>query len=75
MHLPKFEYLVAGNISEACSLLSKCRNEASIIAGGTDLLVKMKFRQRVPHYLVSIKNIPDLCYIRDDDGKGGRIGY
>ena len=64
MHLPKFEYLAPKSIEEACSLLSKHKGDARIIAGGTDLLVKMKTRRSIPSYLISIKNIPDPRRVR-----------
>lgn len=74
MRLPKFEYFVPTTIEDACSLLSKYKGEARILAGGTDLLVKMKNRMMLPSYLISIKNIPDLDYVRYDEKEGLRIG-
>jgi carbon-monoxide dehydrogenase medium subunit len=74
MHLPKFDYFAPKAIEEVCSLLSKHRGEARVIAGGTDLLAKMKNRRLLPAYLISLKNIPDLDYIRDDGEGVLRIG-
>lgn len=74
MRLPKFEYFAPTTIKDACSLLSKYEGEACVLAGGTDLLVKMKNRKMLPSYLISIKNIPDLGYIRYDEKEGLRIG-
>jgi CO/xanthine dehydrogenase FAD-binding subunit len=74
MHLPKFDYFAPRTIEEACSLLSKYREEARVIAGGTDLLAKMKNRRLLPSYLISLKHIPDLDYIRYDEKRGLRIG-
>jgi carbon-monoxide dehydrogenase medium subunit len=74
MHLPKFDYFAPKTIEEACSLLSNYRDEARVIAGGTDLLAKMKHRRLLPAYLISIKNIPDLDYIRYDEEGVLRIG-
>lgn len=74
MHLPKFEYFAPKTIEEACSLLAQYKGEARILAGGTDLLVKMKNRRTVPSYLINIKNIPDLDYFHYDEEAGLRIG-
>jgi CO/xanthine dehydrogenase FAD-binding subunit len=73
MHLPKFEYFAPTTIKDACSMLSKYDGEARILAGGTDLLVKMKNRRVLPSYLISIKDVPDLGYIRYDEKEGLHI--
>jgi len=72
--LPNFEYLHSRTIKEACSFLSTYKGEAVVMAGGTDLLVKMKHRKARPRYLVNIKKIPDLVYIVHDEREGLRIG-
>jgi len=72
--LPKFEYVSCKTLEEACSLLLKHKGESAVLAGGTDLLVKMKHRKLLPDYLVNIKRIPDLSDIRYDDLQGVRIG-
>lgn len=72
MRLPRFEYLEPKTIKEACSLLSK--EEARVIAGGTDLLVAMKQKVVIPKVLVNIKTIPDLNYIDHKEDAGLRIG-
>lgn len=74
MHLPKFEYFAPMTLEDACSLLSKYGGEARVLAGGTDLLVKMKHRRMLPSYLISIKNVPDLGYIHYDEKEGLCIG-
>ncbi len=74
MALPRFEYLVVQTVAEAYSLLSQYRKAAKVIAGGTDLLVKMKERELAPQYLVGLKGITDLDYIEYDEVDGLRIG-
>ena len=74
MHLPQFEYYVPTNVEEACSFLAGHKGQALPLAGGTDLLVKMKHRRVVPQYLVNLKNIPGLDGIDYDEEKGLRIG-
>ncbi len=74
MQLPKFECLEPGTLQEACSLLTKYKEQARVIAGGTDLLVKMKDREIKPRYLIRVKQIPHLDYIERDGTGGIKIG-
>lgn len=74
LKLPPFEHLEAKTIEEACSLLGRYEDRAKVIAGGTDLLVLMKKRRHNPQYLINIKAIPDLDYIRYSEPEGLRIG-
>ena len=72
--LGEFEYSQPTILQEAISLLEKYGEEAKILSGGTDLFVAMKEQGLTPKYLVDIKNIPDLEYIRYDEKEGLRIG-
>jgi xanthine dehydrogenase YagS FAD-binding subunit len=61
-------------VDEAIQILQHHGQEAGIYAGGTDLLVRLKNRlTQAPTYLVDIKRIDNLRYIREDAG-GVRIG-
>ncbi len=73
LRLPKFEHLEAQTVEGACSLLARYKGEARLIAGGTDLLVSMKRKEMCPRYLIDIKAIPELDYIRHN-GEGLKIG-
>ena len=73
--LPRFQYIAPNTVEEVCSHLSQHKTKTRLLAGGTDLLVEMKKRKGPkPEYLISIKNIPELDYIRYDDKDGLRIG-
>ena len=74
MRLPHFEYLQPKTLEEACSLLAAHPREVSPLAGGTDLLVKMKQRKVVPRYVLNLKGIPGMDYITYDENQGLRIG-
>ncbi len=74
MLLPKFDYFAPKTMEEACSLLSQYKESAQVVAGGTDLLIRMKQRVANPQHLVNIKSIPDLDYIDYDDKQGLTIG-
>jgi carbon-monoxide dehydrogenase medium subunit len=68
-----FEYYEPRSLEEALKVLSELRDRAKILAGGTDLIVKMKIRLVEPKAVVSIKKIPGLRYIVED-GDYIRIG-
>ena len=72
--LPRFEYSAAKTVEDACSLLSLYRGKGKVLAGGTDVLVEMKKRHISPQFLIGIKAIPELGYIRYDDESGLKIG-
>jgi len=72
--LSSFDYLAPKTIKEACSFLSQYAGRASVIAGGTDLLITMKKRQASPQYVVSLKGIPELDYIHYNQEDGLKIG-
>lgn len=74
LSLPDFKYYSCKTVEEACSLLSDYKGDARVFAGGTDMLVKMKHRSMTPNYLINIKKIPGLDYIRYDESDGLMIG-
>src|SRR5262252_4389921 len=62
-------------IEEASRILSNHGTEAAVYAGGTDLLVRLKNRlTQAPAYLVDIKKIDNLRYIKEDTDGSVRIG-
>lgn len=68
-----FDYFEAHSLGEALGLLGRYAPDALPIAGGTDLLVRMKRSQVFPKVLVDIAGIPELHGI-DLTDKGLRIG-
>jgi len=66
------EYFEPRSVSEALAVLAKHGAEAKIIAGGTDVMVDIKFKEE-PGGLVNIKKIPGLSGI-SENGAGLRIG-
>ena len=68
MQLPSFEHLQPNSLEEALGFLAEYGERARVIAGGTELLVSMKQRLLAPEYLVNLKALPGLDYIREDDG-------
>ena len=73
--LPKFDYLEPKTMDEALSLLSLHKGRAKVVAGGTDLLPKLKRREiKAPEYIIDLKGIPNLDYIRYDEADGLSLG-
>jgi xanthine dehydrogenase YagS FAD-binding subunit len=63
------------SIEEAIQILSLHGTESGVYAGGTDLLIRLKNRLKtVPTYLVDIKKINDLRYIKEDAQGNVQIG-
>ena len=65
-----FAHFNASTIKEAVSLLRRYDGKANLIAGGTDLLGKMKDRilPVYPEALINLKSIPGLDVIKEEDG-------
>lgn len=60
-----FEYVRAGSVDEAISLLGS-NEDAKLLAGGHSLLPAMRLRIARPSTLIDIGRIGDLSYVRED---------
>jgi carbon-monoxide dehydrogenase medium subunit len=70
-----FEYFVPKTIEAALKLLSQYdEGECKVIAGGQSLIILMKQRLLMPKYLIDIKGLSDLDYIKFDEKEGLKIG-
>lgn len=70
----RFEYHEPRTLDEAVSLLSQFNGRASVLAGGTDLLVEIKEHLRWPACVINIKRIPGLDQLTYDENTGLHIG-
>lgn len=61
----EFKYYAPTSLDEALQLLSEHRGDSAILAGGTDLLVKMKQRLVEPRHVINIKHIGELSSIEE----------
>src|SRR5882724_3561709 len=61
------DYFEPKSIDEALSLLAKYGEQAKVIAGGTDVMVDIKYKEE-PGCLVNIKKIPGLGAIQENGG-------
>jgi aerobic carbon-monoxide dehydrogenase medium subunit len=70
-----FEFSEPVSVSEAVALIDGAGARA--LAGGVDLVLKMRLRQIVPERVVSLQKVPGLDFVRPDAQMGGgalRIG-
>ncbi len=63
--LHRFEYHAPVTVKEAVKLLKELGSEATILAGGTDVIVKMKDGSLRPRHVVNIKQIPGLSGVKE----------
>ena len=62
--MENFEYARPKTLAKAVELLGTNPKEAELLAGGTDLLARMKDYISSPRRVVSLKGIPELGGIR-----------
>ena len=67
------DYRSPGSVKEAVDLLAAHAGRAHVLAGGTDLLVKLRAGFVAPELVVDVKAIPQLRGIQSD-ARGFRIG-
>jgi 4-hydroxybenzoyl-CoA reductase subunit beta len=68
VRLPAFAYEQPRDLHEALELLSIHGTDCNILAGGTDLLVRMKQGLAAPTHLISLKALQELSNISESDG-------
>jgi carbon-monoxide dehydrogenase medium subunit len=61
------DYFEPKTVSDALSVLAKHGAEAKVIAGGTDVMVDIKYKEE-PGCLVNIKKLPGMTAIRENGG-------
>src|SRR4030042_4393166 len=61
--LPKVEYMAPSSLKEAFHLLKEYQSEARLLAGGTDLIPKMKKRTITAEIIIDLNRIPGLSGI------------
>jgi len=69
-----FEYAEPATLQEAVGLLRDGAGQASLMAGGTDLMVQMKEHVRQPARVINIKKIPGMDDFGWDPAQGLTLG-
>lgn len=72
--MTRFDYFEPATLDEAITLLRSADGRASMLAGGTDLLVQIREQVRRPAQVINIKKIAGLEGLAFDARRGLRIG-
>lgn len=73
--LPKaFEYFAPENINEVLDLLNRFKDKAKILAGGQSLIPLMKYRLLSPEYIIDLRKLKDLIFIKEKNQNRISIG-
>ncbi|MGI6491490.1 MAG: hypothetical protein GX949_04845 [Peptococcaceae bacterium] len=65
MHNPRFDYFSPATLGDACKKLAELQGRAVVLAGGTDLMPRMKQRLVEPEVLISLQQLSELNYIEE----------
>ena len=65
----KFDYLIPTSVQEAISLHESNGEQSHYIAGGTDVMIKIKQGKISPQVLISLKRLKDLDHIIYEKGE------
>ena len=63
-----FEYHAPDSLDEALFILHNSAGDAKILAGGQSLVPAMNFRVVQPSMLIDLNRVPELGYIREENG-------
>jgi carbon-monoxide dehydrogenase medium subunit len=64
MRIRTFDYWAAPSLNDALNELERHGSDATVIAGGTDLVVNMKRKQILPRRVISLHNLVDLDFVQ-----------
>jgi aerobic carbon-monoxide dehydrogenase medium subunit len=68
MKPPRFAYHDPDTRSEVLALLDTYTDDAKVLAGGQSLVPLLNMRLAQPAHLLDINRLPNLAYIREEDG-------
>ncbi len=74
LRLPPCSYLRPGSVDEAAELLAEHGETAMLVAGGTDLVPKMKRGQMEPELLIGLGHLGELRAVTETEEGGFEIG-
>jgi carbon-monoxide dehydrogenase medium subunit len=69
-----FTYFRPGTVKEALSLIAEHKDDCKVICGGQSLLIVMRQGLVATDYLIDIKRLEELNYIKFDPTEGLRVG-
>lgn len=74
MNLPSFEFIQPQTLQEACSLLQEHQGKAALLAGGTALVVGLRYRLIKPAIVIGLKGCTSMDYLSQTESGGLAIG-
>jgi 4-hydroxybenzoyl-CoA reductase subunit beta len=74
MKLPQFEFIQPDSLQEACSILREPDRKAILLAGGTALMVGLRYRLSKPSLVIGLKGLSALDHVSRDGSGGLSIG-
>jgi 4-hydroxybenzoyl-CoA reductase subunit beta len=74
MKLPEFELIQPRSLQEACSILQKHEGKAVLLAGGTALMVGLRYGLSKPAVVIALKGLTALDYVGRNGSGGLAIG-
>jgi 4-hydroxybenzoyl-CoA reductase subunit beta len=74
MKLPVFEFIQPHSLQEACSILGEHDGKAAVLAGGTALMVGLRYRLNKPVVVIGLKGLTALDYVRRNESGGLAMG-
>ena len=72
--MARFEYLEARTLRQAISMLQRCGDQARLVAGSTDFLVRWRLGAWQPKYVINLQHIPALQRVSYSARNGLRLG-
>ena len=63
-----YDYVKPASLKEVFGLLKKHGPKATLIAGGTDVMINVKNKELAPEVLISLRGLTDLRYIKKTNG-------
>jgi 4-hydroxybenzoyl-CoA reductase subunit beta len=74
MKLPEFQFIRPHSLQEACSILGEHDRKTVLLAGGTALMVGLRYRLSKPAVVVDLKELTALNYVSRNESGGLAIG-
>ncbi len=73
--LPRFEYAGPQSLAEVLALAADAgEGKAMLLAGGTDALLQLRRRERVPRLVIGLKRVAEMDFVREEPDGSLAIG-
>lgn len=63
-----YQFITAASVPHALELLERYGQDARVICGGTDLMVRLHLKRLPECVFINVRNLEELRYIREEDG-------